>query len=139
MKVRCIYESLNELPEDLAAKVLNRAVLESVGQDTPAITKGKEYIVLGICCCSGNMEFDIINDMHESFSVSVLAVFFEVIDSIFPSCWRIEIASQGDFRIWPRSWISDPYYHDRLSEGESEIVSDFKQVCASIIQESGGV
>lgn len=60
---------------------------------------------------------------------------FETVDPRVSKFWELKLLDNGDILLWPPSFYQD-YYHDDLSEGVPEIVSDFKRVYQMLEKES---
>jgi hypothetical protein len=129
VKVVCLHE-------DGLAKELN--VSSDWRRRYGDLTKGKEYIVLGVTYACGSTApggvpiFEIENDAG---SLSLVPAFLvEIIDSSASRYWQFRFGDGGILEFLPPSFYR-PYYHDCLSEGIPEFVRDFREVCARFREE----
>lgn len=128
MKVKCIYKTFEELPKETFDLLLQINELKNLNSNKPCITVGKEYIVYGIHSSLGNTWYFIADDDYIDYPVCVLAVFFKIIDPRISKYWHFDIDKNGDFSLWSPSWNQIEYYFDRLTDGEPDIVEDFKKI-----------
>jgi hypothetical protein len=93
----------------------------------PKLTKGKEYLVLGI----SNLRYRILDDESEPILYSRDC--FEVTDPQIPSDWiRIE-APEGAYRIEPKE-CSNPGFYEDYFDGVIEAQVVFNKVLQKIIK-----
>ena len=134
MKVQCRGSRLEDLSKDLVDSLFDLETLRATGAHRPRITAGKKYTVYGISCGAGNIWFDIVDDDEMCYTVGVLAVFFTISDSKPSKTWVCHLNDRGFLFLWPPSWL-EPLYHDRLTDGDPEVVADFGRVKAAVDSE----
>ena len=138
MKVKCLYNKLDELPKEKFKKLKQVEYIKKIGKDKPRITLGKEYVVYGIHTALENVWYFICDDDYLYYPVFDLAVFFEITDSRISKYWEISVNESGVIKLWPSSWLKDEYYIDRLTDGEKDIVADFKRIKKEMDEEALG-
>ena len=128
MKVRVKYRTIDDMPAEHRCLLFNQDALRRIGDDTKFASVGDEFIVYGIELFEGNLMYYLANPPYEGCLIIVLAALFEISDPAISQYWECRVDSSGIFAIWPHSWFEIPFYHDRLSDGEPELVKDWEEV-----------
>ena len=102
------------------------------------LTKGKEYVVLGISfsyktryvCLETNDELPAFLDIRA----------FEVVSNYVPSRWRVQYAEESDqLRFFPQSWLeSQTFWQALLQQQASELFSLYRKERDLIFEEEPG-
>lgn len=66
----------------------------------------------------------------DSYPISVLSGFFEIVDARVPRTWRVttEPGNLGNWAILPIEWTIDPCFLEKLVNEEPSAVEDFELV-----------
>ena len=128
MKVRVKYRTIDDLPTVQRRLIFNQDALRRIGGDTTFVSIGDEFIVYGMELSEGNLLYYLANPPYEGCLIIVLAALFEISDPSISQYWECRVKDSGIFAIWPHSWFEIPFYHDRLSDGEPELVKDWEEV-----------
>ncbi len=127
MRVRLKFASIDELPPQVSEALHDVPRLKAMGLDGRFAPIGTEFIVYGIDFAAGNVFYRVGNPPDEDYAIQCLAVLFEIVDERISRHWCWRMLPGGRFVLWPLSWFTE-YYHDRLSEGDPVIASDFAEV-----------
>jgi hypothetical protein len=128
MKVKSKYKNINEMPIEAASLLNNLEDLKRLRYNTEFMPLGTEFVVYGMDVVEGNVMYRIANPPDGSFVITCLAALFEISERKVSKHWECRFDNKtGNFAIWPPSWFKFAYYHDRLSDGESEVVEDWKE------------
>ena len=128
MKVKVKYRTIDDAPAENKRSLFTRDWLYRAGFDTEFASIGDEFIVYGIYLSEGNLWYNLAKPPRGSAVIMVLAALFEISDPTISQHWECRVDGSGDFAIWPRSWFEIPFYHDRLSDGDPEVVEDWQKV-----------
>ena len=130
MRVNCIAT----YPDDATLALLGPDFYERQGF---AVTRGKEYLILGIFFASGDPfgrgPWIVFEDDTEGYGQAPLGM-FEIIESAVSKYWQVELFENGAVAIGPLSF-NRPFYMEDFWERVPEIVADFKKVRDSIAAE----
>lgn len=132
MRVKCL--SVSPSPEQLAAFGEGYYKNQSFG-----VQPGTTYTVLGLTFhvrsnLYGTNVTAAIDD-NDGRLVEVPLCLFEVVDDRSSRYWVIRRWEDGTVALWPPSFFSE-FYHDDLSEGVPEVVSDYERVKRQIETEA---
>jgi hypothetical protein len=131
MRVKCVQVGLTKEQRQHLGTVFHE------DQDFH-VTPGKEYVAIGL-------NFSVESNVHGTgvwvhlvtdygnLGWAPLAL-FEIIDPRVSRYW-VARRVEGGVTLWPES-LHREFYHDDLSEGVAEIVSDFERVRALIEAEA---
>lgn len=105
-----------------------------------AVTVGRLYLVLGLAFprlpSLLGTDGAITYTENDWYVLQAPLAIFEVVDPRASAKWMLRRNQMGDLCLWPPSFFAD-YYHDLLSDGDSETVRDFQRVYAELREESG--
>jgi hypothetical protein len=126
------------MPSDKEAAA---AGIDLGGMSNPyGLTLGKTYVVLGLTFPRETSLLGtngaITYTENDSYVLQAPLVLFDVIDARISSKWILGHNQLGDVCLWPPSFFAE-FYHDRLSDGDPELVEDFQRVYAELVAESG--
>jgi hypothetical protein len=127
LKVKSRFRSIEALPPDRAKLLSRQEGSHLFPWNTKFAPLGTEFIVYGIEFVEGNLCYRIGNPPQEAYTILGLAVLFDVTDPRVSRHWEFHVGSDGWFTLGPSSW-SIEFYHDRLSDGEPELVDDFASI-----------
>jgi len=100
---------------------------------------GAAYVVLGLTfhirsnLYGTAMTVEIQDDYGRLATVPLCL--FEIVDEHLSTYWVIRHWTDGTVAMWPPSFFAD-FYHDDLSEGVAEVVSDYARVKRQIEAEA---
>src|SRR3972149_3066768 len=129
MFVRCI----STLPNEEQAKRLLGSYWP--GKQTFHVEIGQEYIVFAMSIINGESWVQIEEKGFE-FLIPVPLCLFEIVNGKVPSSWEVCIKGVN-IHLWPSSFYKDQYYHDKLSDGDPEILENYREVKTQILKEGG--
>lgn len=104
-------------------------------------TEGLEYVVVGVdftidSTVQGTGTWvHLVND-DDRLSWAPLGL-FEVVDPRVSAQWELRQHEDGQVTLWPPALYRE-FFHDDLSEGEAEVVADFRRVRESLEAEARG-
>jgi hypothetical protein len=132
MRVRCL--SASPSPEQLAAFGEGYYKNQALG-----VEPGTTYIVLGLTFhVRSNLygtNVTVAIDDDEGHLAEVPLCLFEIVDDRASRYWVIRQWEGGADALWPPSFFAE-FYHDDLSEGMPEMVSDYERVKRQIETEA---
>lgn len=135
MKIRTVFSTIEDLPPERVQTLCNVSRVRAIGYNAQFVSLGTELIVYGIEVTDGNVFYRIGDQPGERHTILCLAALVEVTDGRLSRYWEYHYTSAG-FTIGPRSWMAS-CFHDRLSEGEPAIVSEFERL-KQLMQEEVG-
>jgi hypothetical protein len=121
MKVRCIANRLTQEQK----KILG---LDEGQNPQYQVSKGINYLVLGICFMIGNnhrngIMYEIIDDVRK-YSLSIPACLFEIVDSRPSKYWQAKGKEGMSLTLWPEEFY-DEYFFDDLTEDIESVQKTF--------------
>lgn len=125
MKIRCIANTGESLPENYLDSAVNRTK-ETVFR----LTTGKEYVVYAIDEAEGKVWYYICDDNFIYYPQKHCAPLFEIVDSRISKYWRFKLWENGLLEIAFAPWLNDPYFYDKLTDQEPAEVDLFKRIKA---------
>lgn len=127
MRVRVVYGSIDELPQDRIQSLQNLDRLRRIRYNAGDVPTGTELIVYGIEFSEGWVLYNLGDHPHDSYVVTCLGALFDIVDSRPSKYWECRAFEDGTFVLWPPSWFSE-CYHDRLSDGDPALVKDWEEI-----------
>ncbi|HEV2523810.1 MAG TPA: hypothetical protein VGU44_01590 [Gammaproteobacteria bacterium] len=124
MKVRC----KKFLSEDREKKELDSRT---------GLTKGKEYIVLGISFSEHNRRIYMQDDDEDELPGYFDIRQFDIISNYIPSNWIVEYSENFDtLGFYPKSWVEAKNFWDRfIDDDDPEMIALFEKEKALIYRE----
>jgi hypothetical protein len=115
MKIKCI-------------SIKRRGGWENKFPDYEFLELGKEYVVYGMILIRNNIEYYICDRMHTSFPICKPGFLFQIIDNKLSRSWFFGIIEGKEkYPSWNfKEWIDEPYFQDKLTDGEEREVEIFK-------------
>lgn len=127
MKVKC-------------AKIISPTTKKDLGEQSPWLKRGKEYIVLAMNWSSKfGMQIFIQTEQYNEPRFIFLEG-FEVISQKMPASWITTTQEFGDQLIvtmQPKSWLSFNNFFDELDEEKPEAVALFNKEVEQMYREEG--
>lgn len=130
MRVRLAYRTISDLPQERLERLQNLERLKLIGYAAGNVPIGTEFLVYGITVSEGNVLYYLESYPSGRHLVICLAELFDIVDPRASAMWECRVPDSGGIRIWPASWFTYEFYHDRLSDGEPELVADFARLKA---------
>ncbi len=130
MKVRLAYRSISDLPRERLERLQNLERLKRIGYSAGNVPPETEFLVYGITVSDGNVLYNVESHPSGRYLVVCLAELFDVVDPRASEFWECRIPASGGIHIWPTSWFTHEFYHDRLSDGDPELEADFTRLKA---------
>lgn len=119
MKVRCIStEPTREQAEQLGPYFRS-------GVTKYPVDIGVEYLALGVGSWDGIAWVELA--MPTEVVVSVPLFLFEITDPRPSALWEVRIHKDGALTLWPRAFYEE-FFHDRLSDGDPEMVAALRHI-----------
>jgi hypothetical protein len=124
MIVRCV----SRFPNDVQLGYLGPGFLRN--QDFH-ITPGKEYVVFGLTVViepgypGRGLRVEHLTDYGNLVGTPICL--FEILDGTVSQYWQTRVREDGTVTLWPPTFYRE-FYHDDLSDGEPDVVEDFKRV-----------
>ena len=104
------------------------------------LTLGMTYVVLGLTVPRVpsllGTDGAITYTENDWYILQAPLVLFDVVDPRMSSKWVLGRNQLGDVCIWPPSFFAE-FYHDRLSDGDPELLEDFRRIYAELVTENG--
>ncbi len=136
MKIECISNSANELPDELIRPDLG------LGRDHIFSLKiGEQYVVYGITCYLGHLWYYVCDESYTYYPMWNPSPLFRIVDKELSAFWRIGIYSVGVTKqatpiIAFEEWVDSPFFYDQLTDGEENAVAVFKRYKQLMDEES---
>lgn len=123
MKVKCVFNKWKELPE--VYRKANNLYKEDIEF---SLIKDKEYIVYGIINYSGGLAYLICDEDYMYYPMGNPAPLFDIIDNRLSLYWIFHYDRENNvFEFVFKEWVEDPYYYEKLIDGDAEAVSIFQR------------
>ena len=125
MRIKCIAKTGAALPADC------RDPASGFDENTEFwLEIGKEYVVYGMTVFLGYVWYFICDEASDYYPRWNPAPLFEVVDGRLSRYWRYGYApgptrEQTQVVLAFEEWANDPYFYDRLSDGEEREVDIF--------------
>jgi hypothetical protein len=128
MKVRAISNSGRQLPLPMldSGWGLTR-------ESSFPITVGKEYVVYAITVVKDAFWYYLLDEHDLPYPVWYPSPLFKVSDGTIPTHWTATYVSDptshdrvGTSLITFKDWANDPYFYEKLVDGESDAVAAFR-------------
>lgn len=129
LKVRRIHASFEDIPISLKGN------LEPAFGNADFIPTDREHTVFALQLSNGNLYFRLLSPPVGDYLVACSAAYFEITDTRISPIWRCRLRPSGTFELAPPSFFALDHYYDRLSDGEPEVVEDFRRVKKSLLDE----
>lgn len=127
-----LIECIGNAYEHLSCEYARQAYNKNIHQDEVCLEIGKKYIVYGIIFRDreGFPWFLVCEDDEDEYPKPHLGAFFKIIDGDIPAAWAFstECTNSGRIGILPKKWASDPYFMEKLVDGETEALNYFCQL-----------
>ncbi|MGK7924596.1 MAG: hypothetical protein AB4290_04960 [Spirulina sp.] len=123
MKIRCIANTGASLPDSYLDP------RRGYKKDTQfPLTIGKSYTVYAFYVKQGRVWYYICEDNGMYYPMRSPAPLFEVVDNRMSAYWRLKLSPNGLLEVAFEEWFSDPYFYDKLTDGEEKEVLIFEQL-----------
>lgn len=126
MRVKCVANKGSNLPED----ILGRSSGFHKETEFPLVV-GKDYVVYGITLHLGYVWYYLEDEHYAYYPVWNPSPLFEATDGKISKYWRYGYHADRNrdevnviFAF--KEWVDDPYYYDKLTDGEEEAVMVFR-------------
>lgn len=126
MLIKCMHNTGKDLPTD--------CLVPNSGFGVDAdyqIVKNKNYVVYGMTLFSGYIWYFLFTESETYYPISYPSPLFKVVDGRLSKYWlySFENAEKRESLryIWAfPEWANDPYYYDRLTDGEIDDIKIFQ-------------
>lgn len=126
MKIACVANTGDALPESyLDPRAGYRDDMEF------PLTIGKEYVVYGLAIRDNQVWYYISDDDDLYYPVHRPAPLFDVVDNTLSKYWKYGYTPDhlDHLALFTfHEWLSDPYFYDRLTDGNESEVSIFRRM-----------
>jgi hypothetical protein len=131
MKVRCIRNRIEELPNENIRNWLKKSHLR-LDEDCPIeFNKMQEYVVYGIVFCDSHPFYFLCDEKDAEYPTPNYAGFFDVLDDRISKFWRLDYKSNDNGDAWTflihKDWASDPMFYENLIDGNETEVKLFQK------------
>ena len=120
-------------------KIISPTTKRDLGEHSPWLVKGKEYVVLALSLSLGSGLYMFIQSEHYNEPIFVRFEGFEFTSDKIPSNW-ITVIKQNDHNtsceMLPESWAYENFFEE-LADEKSEAVKLFIKEAEKINQEEG--
>lgn len=131
MLVECIGNTPAHLRSERARQTYDR----NIHQEEVYLEIGRQYIVYGVVFRDGeDLPWFLVCEDDDEYPTPHLGAFFKIVDGEIPSGWELttSTANLGKIGILPKLWASDPYFMEKLIDGEKNAWNYFRQLKASM-------
>jgi hypothetical protein len=136
MKIQCVSNSAARLPDVIIDPETGfpRSLVF-------ALTVGKQYVVYGMTVYRDHLWYYICDEQYTYYPIWNPSPLFEIVDSRLSVYWRVGLYRCGADRnvmsvIAFDEWVSDPFYYDKLTDGDPAAVATFRKYKALIDDEA---
>ncbi|MFO0699692.1 MAG: hypothetical protein U0236_10705 [Nitrospira sp.] len=128
MRVKCIANKKADLPEDCLDPVPPGVERE----EQFFLVVGKEYLVYGITLFRGYIWYYLCDEVYSSYPAWNPSPLFAVTDGQLSRYWKYgysvnERLKKPHVIFAFKEWVDDPYFYDKLTDGEEAEVLLWKQ------------
>ena len=134
MKIKCIYNRISELRDDLVIKNIKNNLQRFNSDNVPIsyLEMGREYVVYGITFIDNLPWFYVCDEDRDEYPIARYSGFFEIINPKFSRYWELSTEISNDLnkifsRIVIPEWAKNDLFYERLVDGEELEVSIFKK------------
>lgn len=131
MLIECIGNS----PAHLSSKRARRAYERNIHQEEADLEIGRQYIVYGVVFMDGEdlPWFLLCEEEDDEYPIPHLGSFFKIVDGEIPRGWEFttEAKDFGNYGILPKRWARDPFFMEKLIDGDPDAVNHFRELIAS--------
>lgn len=126
MRVKCIKNRGAALPKDCLDPI------SGFDEKTRfALIIGKEYIVYGFTLYLGYVWYYLCDENYTYYPFWNPAPLFEVVDNRLSRFWRYNHITGSNHEktnviVAFKEWVNDPFYYDKLTNGEESAIAQFK-------------
>ena len=131
MLVRCIGNSLSHLN----TKREKLAYSRNIHQDEVWLDIGMEYKVYGVSFRDGeDIPWFLVCEHDGEYPRPHLGAFFEIINGEIPLGWVFTSVKNnaGEIALLPKNWAEDPYFLEKIYDGEEDALLYFYELSKSI-------
>jgi hypothetical protein len=120
-------------------KIISHTTKEDLGEQSPWLKKGKEYLVLAMAWSSkfGMQIYIQTEEYNEPRFIDLDG--FEIVSQKIPSSWITTTQQFGDQTLvfmFPKSWTSDSFFEE-IDDEKSEAVKLFNKEVEQMYREEG--
>ena len=119
MRIQCIST------EPDAGQVKQLGNYYRLGKTRYPVDLGIEYTVLGLGVWDGVTWVEIA--MPTEVVISVPLFLFQITDPRASTLWEVRSHEDGALTLWPSAFYGE-FFHDRLSEGDPELVEKLREL-----------
>lgn len=129
MIVKVIQNNIHELDEKVKLRLSKTIRLDG---PVDSLEMGKKYHVQAIGRWEEQLNFYIQTDEDYPNPSPYPAEFFQIIDSTFPSNWRIGLRTEVPYYQFIYSfpaWADEPMFYERLIDDDPDVVKIYLNNC----------
>ena len=136
-----LLECTGNIPAQLLSERAKQAYNRDIHQEEVYLEINKRYIAYGIVFRNGEdlPWFLICEDDDDEYPTPHLGEFFKIIDGEISSGWEFttSITNLGKTGILPKRWATDPYFMEKMVDGDADALNYFRQLKASMRERFG--
>lgn len=131
MLIKCIGNT----PGYLSCERARQAYERDIHQEEVGLEIGRQYTVYGVVFRNGEdlPWFLVCEEDNDDYPTPHLGAFFNIVDGEIPVEWEFTTTTTnvGNIGILPKRWARDPYFMEKLVNGEADALNYFRQLKAS--------
>ncbi len=131
-----LVECIGNTPAHLLGERARQAYVKNIHQDEVCLEIGRQYVTYGVVFRDGvDLPWFLVCEDADEYPTPHLGAFFKIVDGEIPTGWEFttSITNFGNIGILPKCWANDPYFMEKLIDGETEAWDYFRQ-----LKEKGG-
>lgn len=139
MKVRCVFETVGDVPHEHIKKRLRKRI--RFDDYELGIVSGQEYVVYGVIFEDGYFQYYICSEAADEYPRPRPADLFEIVDASPSRYWRLsyEPETEEDGYVYNAfvipDWAKARIFYEALLDGEEREVQIFKEYRALMDEE----
>jgi len=126
-----LLECIENTPAHLTCERARRAYDRNIHQEEVGLEIGRQYVAYGVVFRNGeDLPWFLVCEDDDECPTPHLGAFFKIVDGEIPTGWELtlSITNLGKIGILPKRWASDPYFLEKLIDGEKEAWNYFRQL-----------
>lgn len=127
MKVKCKYNKVNQIKNELIRNELKKIILLDEDYEI-GLNISEVYDVYGLYFSKEGAMYFICEDSDDKYPIGQHASFFEIIDSSIPCDWKFVYRDTDESYIVPKVWADDSMFYEKLLDGEEKEELIFQKI-----------
>jgi len=131
-----LLECIGNNPAQLFSESAKQAYKRDIHQEEVYLEIGRIYIAYGVVFRNGEdlPWFLVCEDDDDEYPTPHLGDFFKIINGEIPNGWEFTASTinLGKTGILPKRWSTDPYFMEKMVNGETDAINYFHQLKANM-------